>query len=130
MYDTPQQHVGGVTDIQLDYYLPLPGLLDPHLDAIIPPFLDKLAGVVGRLASGDGSIDQTRLNRLGEVINWVIKVRGWKVTGGCLFCSARLADQQYSISPLESISSLSSSTCYPLLLAPAARSPRLLLTTL
>lgn len=69
------------TDAQLDYYLPLPGLLDPSLDAIIPPLMDKLAQAISIILSEEGHVDQTRLNRLGEVINWIIKVRGWKTIG-------------------------------------------------
>ncbi|WVF65933.1 hypothetical protein IAT40_000671 [Kwoniella sp. CBS 6097] len=69
----------------LDYYLPLPGLLDPSLDQIVPPLMEILgrslqvlveAGAQG--ASTSAQINRRRLARLGRVLNWIVKVRGWK----------------------------------------------------
>jgi hypothetical protein len=73
---------GGLSS-QLDYYLPLPGLLDPSLEEMVVPLMDRLREAV--VALGDEGaqlhIDSARLNRLGRVIGWIIKVRGWKAVG-------------------------------------------------
>nr|XP_019014520.1 uncharacterized protein I206_00602 [Kwoniella pini CBS 10737]OCF53301.1 hypothetical protein I206_00602 [Kwoniella pini CBS 10737] len=67
----------------LDYYLPLPGLLDPSLDEIVPPLMDLLSRILYTLAKNDDSINSVvvnsgRLARLGKLLNWIVKVRGWK----------------------------------------------------
>ncbi|GMK59904.1 hypothetical protein CspeluHIS016_0901210 [Cutaneotrichosporon spelunceum] len=61
----------------LDYYLPMPGLLDPALDDIVPPLMAKLASSLSELVANNPS-NPARLARLGRVVNWVVKVRGWK----------------------------------------------------
>ncbi|WWD22528.1 hypothetical protein CI109_107021 [Kwoniella shandongensis] len=71
--------LGGI----LDYYLPLPGLLDPSLDEIVPPLMEQMENSLHILAEqeeGDRTkqINPGRLERLGRVLNWVVKVRGWK----------------------------------------------------
>jgi hypothetical protein len=65
---------------QLDYYLPLPGLLDPSLNDIVTPLLEDLSKALIKLEQG-GHLDSNRFHRLGRSINWVIKVRGWKGVG-------------------------------------------------
>jgi hypothetical protein len=57
---------------KLDFYLPLPGLLDPYLEEIVAPLMCEIAGLRG---------DERRLYRLGRLVNWVVKVRGWKAVG-------------------------------------------------
>ncbi|CAK9785549.1 ARM repeat-containing protein [Cutaneotrichosporon oleaginosum] len=61
----------------LDYYLPMPGLLDPALEDIVPPLMDALAAALDNLQAGKAP-NAARLARLGRVVNWVVKVRGWK----------------------------------------------------
>jgi hypothetical protein len=65
---------------QLDYYLPLPGLLDPSLNDIVTPLLEDLSKALAKLEQG-GHPDLNRFHRLGRAINWVVKVRGWKGVG-------------------------------------------------
>ncbi|WVQ80901.1 hypothetical protein IAT38_003008 [Cryptococcus sp. DSM 104549] len=67
----------------LDFYLPLPGLLDPSLDAVVPPLMEVLGKYLHVLvAEEEGSntsgVNAKRLERVGRVLNWVVKVRGWK----------------------------------------------------
>ncbi|ORY25084.1 armadillo-type protein [Naematelia encephala] len=65
----------------LNYYLPLPGLLDPYLDEIVSPMMRLLAHHLNILAEAQGDpapVSSRRLSRLGVVINWVVRVRGWK----------------------------------------------------
>ncbi|KAK8845579.1 hypothetical protein IAR55_006295 [Kwoniella newhampshirensis] len=64
----------------LDYYLPLPGLLDPSLDEIVPPLMEKLEENLHILTEDQRTqqVNAGRLERLGRVLNWVVKVRGWK----------------------------------------------------
>nr|XP_019048752.1 hypothetical protein I302_02526 [Kwoniella bestiolae CBS 10118]OCF27682.1 hypothetical protein I302_02526 [Kwoniella bestiolae CBS 10118] len=67
----------------LDYYLPLPGLLDPSLDEIVPPLMDlpgKNLNILAQdgAASSSKTINSKRLARLGKLLNWIVKVRGWK----------------------------------------------------
>ncbi|ORX34799.1 armadillo-type protein [Kockovaella imperatae] len=63
----------------LDYYLPQPGLLDPSLGEIVPPLMNALASAVTILTKEQpGTLSRKRLGRLGKVVNWIIKVRGWK----------------------------------------------------
>ncbi|BEJ12462.1 hypothetical protein CspHIS471_0209220 [Cutaneotrichosporon sp. HIS471] len=61
----------------LDYYLPMPGLLDPALDDIVPPLMARLASSLEHLLASK-PLNPARLARLGRVVNWVVKVRGWK----------------------------------------------------
>ncbi|KAL7418710.1 hypothetical protein Q5752_006393 [Cryptotrichosporon argae] len=61
----------------LDHYLPLPGLLDPSLDEIVTPLMAVVADSTDRLAAGE-QLDESRLARVGRLVNWVVKVRGWK----------------------------------------------------
>ncbi|WVQ76181.1 hypothetical protein IAR50_005840 [Cryptococcus sp. DSM 104548] len=67
---------------QLDYYLPLPGLLDPSLHEMVPPLmslLEKTLRVLDRQAEdGADKVNGRRLERVGKIVNWVVKVRGWK----------------------------------------------------
>lgn len=56
----------------------MPGLLDPALDDIVPPLMEKLNAALERLASDGTAPNPERLARLGRVVNWVVKVRGWK----------------------------------------------------
>ncbi|KAL1413221.1 hypothetical protein Q8F55_000974 [Vanrija albida] len=60
----------------LDYYLPMPGLLDPALDNIVPPLMGALSS-----ALASGTANPARLARVGRLVNWVVKVRGWKAVG-------------------------------------------------
>ncbi|RXK40761.1 hypothetical protein M231_02013 [Tremella mesenterica] len=63
----------------LDFYLPLPGLLDPSLGEILSPLLDKLSSALDLLVNeSELIVNAARLHRLGQVINWLVKVRGWK----------------------------------------------------
>ncbi|WVQ93564.1 hypothetical protein IAU59_000639 [Kwoniella sp. CBS 9459] len=71
--------LGGI----LDYYLPLPGLLDPSLDQIVPPLMDLLGKNLQKLSDAQDAntivqMNPKRLARLGRVLNWIVKVRGWK----------------------------------------------------
>jgi hypothetical protein len=62
--------------------LPLPGLLDPSLDEIVDPLMGVLSPALTSLADDPSSrINEGRLHRLGKLINWVVKVRGWKSIG-------------------------------------------------
>ena len=67
--------------MQLDFYLPLPGILDPSLNEVVPPLMDLLSSALACLIK-DEPISVSRLHRVGRVINWVIRVRGWKAVGG------------------------------------------------
>lgn len=72
---------GVVSDLQLDNYLPLPGLLDPALHEIVPPLMGRIAGYLRDLQRGDLKPDAAlSLLATGRVVNWVVKVRGWKAT--------------------------------------------------
>ncbi|OCF59625.1 cofactor D [Kwoniella mangroviensis CBS 10435] len=67
----------------LDHYLPLPGLLDPSLDEIVPPLMDLLGANLHILVSKEEddikkTVNPKRLARLGRLLNWIVKVRGWK----------------------------------------------------
>ncbi|WWC58144.1 uncharacterized protein I303_100679 [Kwoniella dejecticola CBS 10117] len=68
----------------LDYYLPLPGLLDPSLDEIVPRLIDLLAQNLHLLIEDEFQspiktpVNPNRLARLGKLLNWLVKVRGWK----------------------------------------------------
>ncbi|WWC99224.1 hypothetical protein V866_006120 [Kwoniella sp. B9012] len=67
----------------LDHYLPLPGLLDPSLDEIVPPLMDLLGAKLHILVNNEESdikktVNPNRLARLGRLLNWIVKVRGWK----------------------------------------------------
>jgi len=67
---------------QLDYYMPLPGLLDPSLYDIVNPLMDKLIESLTTLAHDPSAeISGPRLRRLGRILNWTVKVRGWKAIG-------------------------------------------------
>lgn len=55
----------------------MPGLLDPALDDIVPPLMTALAAALDNLLAGSAP-NPARLARLGRVVNWVVKVRGWK----------------------------------------------------
>lgn len=70
-------------DSQLDTYLPSPGLLDPSLHEIVPPLVDRIIGQLRDLRDGANArtADSPDLLSLGRVVNWVIKVRGWKAVG-------------------------------------------------
>lgn len=65
---------------QLDYYLPLSGLLDPSLSDIVTPLLEDLSTALAKLER-EGQLNSNRFHRLGRAINWVVKVRGWKGVG-------------------------------------------------
>lgn len=56
----------------------MPGLLDPALDDIVPPMMSKLSAALDRLAGDGPAPNAARLARLGRIVNWVVKVRGWK----------------------------------------------------
>lgn len=56
----------------------MPGLLDPALDDIVPPLMSALSAALEQLAGEGPAPNAARLERLGRVINWVVKVRGWK----------------------------------------------------
>ncbi|GFZ52002.1 hypothetical protein JCM24511_09773 [Saitozyma sp. JCM 24511] len=78
--ESEQEHEEGLVRAMgaiLDHYLPLPGLLDPSLDEIVPPLMTALSSSLGRLSESQ-HVSASRLCRLGRVINWVVKVRGWK----------------------------------------------------
>ncbi|KIR54961.1 cofactor D [Cryptococcus gattii Ru294] len=66
----------------LDYYLPMPGLLDPSLDEIVRPLMQLLEKSLHTIVEEDrhtsNPVNPKRLERLGRVLNWVVKVRGWK----------------------------------------------------
>ncbi|WVQ62666.1 uncharacterized protein L199_000813 [Kwoniella botswanensis] len=67
----------------LDHYLPLPGLLDPSLDEIVPPLMDLLGANLPTLVNDEENdikktVNPNRLARLGRLLNWIVKVRGWK----------------------------------------------------
>jgi hypothetical protein len=76
--------------MKLDNYLPLPTLLDPHLQHIVPPLLQQLRehflklldgktysrSVASRKANSSSNLE--RLARVGKVISWIVKVRGRK----------------------------------------------------
>ncbi|WWD08947.1 hypothetical protein V865_007062 [Kwoniella europaea PYCC6329] len=67
----------------LDHYLPLPGLLDPSLDEIVPPLMDLLGANLRILVNNEENdikktVNPNRLARLGRLLNWIVKVRGWK----------------------------------------------------
>lgn len=66
---------------QLDYYLPLPGLLDPSLNEILSPLMAVLSTHLTRLSDDEGNVNPALLARVGRLINWVVKVRGWKAVG-------------------------------------------------
>ena len=34
------------------------------------------------LVDGENIVNPTRLARIGRLVNWVLKVRGWKAIGG------------------------------------------------
>lgn len=55
----------------------MPGLLDPALDDVVPPLMATLAASLEHLLAGKPP-NLARLARLGRVVNWVVKVRGWK----------------------------------------------------
>jgi len=75
---------------KLDNYLPLPTLLDPHLQHIVPPILQQLRGhflelleerPISRSSSsrnGRSGSNVERLARIGKVVSWIVKVRGRK----------------------------------------------------
>ncbi|KAK4685879.1 tubulin-specific chaperone D, partial [Tremellales sp. Uapishka_1] len=70
----------------LDHYLPLPALLDPSLDLIVPPLLAVLSKHLTRVVEAEQGgqakyVDADRIGRIGQLVNWVVKVRGWKATG-------------------------------------------------
>lgn len=65
---------------QLDYYLPLSGLLDPSLSDIVTPLLEDLSTALAKVER-EGQLNSNRFHRLGRAINWVVKVRGWKGVG-------------------------------------------------
>lgn len=54
----------------------MPGLLDPALDDIVPPLMQVLSSALEHTVSGE--VNAARLARVGRMINWVVKVRGWK----------------------------------------------------
>lgn len=60
----------------------MPGLLDPSLGDIVPPLMAALGKQLALLTDGREP-DATRFARIGRVINWVVKVRGWKSVGEC-----------------------------------------------
>lgn len=97
---------------QLDVYLPAPPLLDPFLGRMIPPLLkathDLLRSALAEHprppppshddsssssapAELSGSAQETerplwetgRLQRLGTVLWWILKVRSWKACSAC-----------------------------------------------
>jgi hypothetical protein len=60
----------------------MPGLLDPALDDIVPPLMSLLGTQLASLAEGTGpQPNPARLARIGRLVNWVVKVRGWKAVG-------------------------------------------------
>lgn len=72
----------GLANDQLDYYMPLPGLLDPSLYDIVNPLMEKLIASLTTLAHDPSAeISGPRLRRLGRILNWTVKVRGWKAIG-------------------------------------------------
>ncbi|WRT63818.1 uncharacterized protein IL334_000743 [Kwoniella shivajii] len=80
-----EEEEGSITSLGaiLDYYLPLPGLLDPSLDEIVPPLMDQLGQTLHMISEGTDtkrpiSVNSKRLERLGRLLNWIVKVRGWK----------------------------------------------------
>ena len=71
---------------QLDYYLPLPPLLDPYLGEIIGPLMTTLSFLFHALwhrrrEPGAVYSNTKRIARVGRLVNWVIKVRGRKHVG-------------------------------------------------
>lgn len=58
----------------------MPGLLDPALDDMVPPLMAVLGTQLARLSgSAAGPVPNAeRLARVGRLVNWVVKVRGWK----------------------------------------------------
>lgn len=60
----------------------MPGLLDPALGDIVPPLMTVLGKQLALLAEGREP-DAARFARIGRVLNWVVKVRGWKSVGEC-----------------------------------------------
>ncbi|WVR03591.1 hypothetical protein IAU60_000583 [Kwoniella sp. DSM 27419] len=68
----------------LDHYLPLPGLLDPSLHEIVCPLMEVLGRTLSRIVEDDKNhaheqiTDVGRLARLAKLLNWIVKVRGWK----------------------------------------------------
>jgi len=75
---------------KLDHYLPLPTLLDPHLQHIVPPILQQLRGHFQKILeenstkraissqNGRSRSNTERLARVGKVVSWIVKVRGRK----------------------------------------------------
>ena len=82
---------------QLDYYLPQPGLLDPALNAIVPPLMDAIASAVDTLSNNNtgDTISRVRLARLGCCVNWVVKVRGCKAVGEQILENRKLMKVPY-----------------------------------
>ncbi|WWC85834.1 uncharacterized protein L201_000701 [Kwoniella dendrophila CBS 6074] len=77
--DSLVNDLGGI----LDFYLPLPGLLDPSLSEIVQPLIERLTVVLTMMVDDKternaNNINSKRLARLGRLLNWVVKVRGWK----------------------------------------------------
>lgn len=57
----------------------MPGLLDPALEGILPPLMHVLGTQLARLVEDTPpQPDATRLAAIGRLVNWVVKVRGWK----------------------------------------------------
>jgi hypothetical protein len=56
----------------------MPGLLDPALDDIVHPLMLVLGTQLQRLAENGPAPNNARLARVGRLVNWVVKVRGWK----------------------------------------------------
>lgn len=63
----------------------MPGLLDPSLDEIVRPLMQLLEKSLHAIVEEDrhtsNPVNPKRLERLGRVLNWVVKVRGWKAVG-------------------------------------------------
>lgn len=63
----------------------MPGLLDPSLDEIVRPLMQLLEKSLHTIVEEDrhtsNPVNPKRLERLGRVLNWVVKVRGWKAVG-------------------------------------------------
>lgn len=63
----------------------MPGLLDPSLDEIVRPLMQLLEESLHTIVQEDSCtsnpVNTKRLERLGRVLNWVVKVRGWKAVG-------------------------------------------------
>ncbi|GAA5930095.1 Cin1p [Sporobolomyces koalae] len=96
---------------QLDEYQEQSYLLDPSLESIVSPLIDKLRHHI--LALGTQALSKTRLQRIARLLYFVTKVRGAKVV--VRFFPHEVTDLVHLLSLLSSSGPSSSSAPDPLL---------------